>query len=508
MLSVFAGIYINRPLVDPDLWWHIAIGRWIVHNRWVPYVDYWNAFGAGKPWVAYSWSQEVLFAVIDSYFGLRGLLVLQTVLFAGISFALCYVYSRIAKDWLMGLLLGFVVTCSLGGFVLLRPQSFVWIYFLLLLYVLTDIIRKEDGEPLTVYHGFLLIAVMSLWANSHITTVLGLGLCFAWPLHRISISKHIFVVLLAFTGTLLTPYGGAEWLIFFSKTDHPFAHGSIVEFGPATIRDYGTGIYIFLLALLITLASRRPTLVYAGQIAAVVILGVGGMGVVKFLPFAIIIAGALIAEYWGDSPEGYGEISLAIEKFKSSVRLLEGKGLLFLVSILIILFVERPFKQIIEKDYVPSGALDFIKEMNLPYPILNAFGEGGYVMYRLSDQHGNLANRVSIDGRTNVNPVKIADLQGLAYGGRIGWQDYIDQARAKTIIWKNPSPLTALLVADSNWCRVYCDGSNELGYSVFVKREFFDSKSAEFWSNKYCADVQTTCFRDSDMYANNNVYTY
>ena len=89
----------------------------------------------------------------------------------------------------------------------------------------------------------------------------------------------------------------------------------------------------------------------------------------------------------------------------------------------------------------------------------------------------------------------------MAYGGRLGWHDYLDQVHPQTVIWKNPSPLTALLVGDSKWCRVYCDGSYEVGFSVFVTREFFDSKDPTFWVSRYCADVKTTCFRDSDMYS-------
>jgi hypothetical protein len=498
-LAIFGGIYINRPLVDPDLWWHISVGRWIVAHGWVPYVDYWNAFAAGKPWVAYSWTQEVLFAVTESRFGLKGLLVLQTILFASVSLSLCLVFSLIARDWLFGLLVGFVATCSLGAFVLLRPQTFVWIYFALLIWNLTAIIRNEG--KVTLWSGVGLIGIMSLWANSHISTVLGMGLCVAWPWMRVSLRTHMFIVALAFTGTLLTPYGGAEWWIFLSKSDHPFSHGSIIEFGPATIRDYGTGIYLLFVTLAIVFGSKRPQLVYGGPVAAAIILGVGGLGVVKFLPFAVVITAALVAEFWSDRPQEYGEIWNSIEKLKEVITMVEGKGLLFLVTVLLYVYAEQPFKPLVDKGVVPNAALDFIIDKDLPHPILNAFGEGGYVMYRLSDSLGNLEHKVTIDGRTNVNPSKIAEIQGLAYGGRLGWHDYLDQVHPQTVIWKNPSPLTALLVGDSKWCRVYCDGSYEVGFSVFVTREFFDSKDPTFWASRYCADVKTTCFRDSDMYS-------
>lgn len=39
-----------RPLRDPDLWFHIVSGRWILSHQQVPTQDYWNMFGVGKPW--------------------------------------------------------------------------------------------------------------------------------------------------------------------------------------------------------------------------------------------------------------------------------------------------------------------------------------------------------------------------------------------------------------------------------------------------------------------------
>ena len=62
---IAVGLYIAGPLVDPDLWWHITAGRWMIAHGEVPTVDYWNMFGVGKPWRAYSWSVEVIFAAVE-----------------------------------------------------------------------------------------------------------------------------------------------------------------------------------------------------------------------------------------------------------------------------------------------------------------------------------------------------------------------------------------------------------------------------------------------------------
>ena len=48
----------------------------------------------------------------------------------------------------------------------------------------------------------------------------------------------------ALLGTLVTPYFGAEWIVFFSKTSHPLLHSEIIEFGPATILDAPVGMLL------------------------------------------------------------------------------------------------------------------------------------------------------------------------------------------------------------------------------------------------------------------------
>jgi hypothetical protein len=34
---------------DPDLWWHLRTGEWIVENHAIPQTDPFSAYGAGKP---------------------------------------------------------------------------------------------------------------------------------------------------------------------------------------------------------------------------------------------------------------------------------------------------------------------------------------------------------------------------------------------------------------------------------------------------------------------------
>src|SRR5436190_21749859 len=48
------------PILDPDIWWHLRTGQWIVEHATVPTTDLFSSYGIGKPWIAYSWLFEVL----------------------------------------------------------------------------------------------------------------------------------------------------------------------------------------------------------------------------------------------------------------------------------------------------------------------------------------------------------------------------------------------------------------------------------------------------------------
>jgi hypothetical protein len=131
---------------------------------------------------------------------------------------------------------------------------------------------------------------------------------------------------------------------------------------------------------------------------------------------------------------------------------------------------------------VPKGAFDFIEEKSLPKPLLNEFGSGGYLMYRMSDADGNPSSKVAIDGRTNVNPDEIWRMHQASFSGRANWQDFITKVNPGTIVWRQGSPFVSLLLLSPDWCRVFASGTKDEDYVVFVRAEYFRSQSGELTS--------------------------
>ena len=79
----FAGILLfgllamtARNATDPDLWWHLRTGQWIVETGHIPHSDPFSFTRAGTAWVSHEWLSEVVFYEIWKYTGAAGLIKL------------------------------------------------------------------------------------------------------------------------------------------------------------------------------------------------------------------------------------------------------------------------------------------------------------------------------------------------------------------------------------------------------------------------------------------------
>jgi hypothetical protein len=370
--------------------------------------------------------------------------------------------------------LGIFTTCACFDHFTLRPQTVVWVYLIWLLFVVNAI---HDHGP-TLKRLLAVALIHTLWANTHITTIFGLGIIVGWLLReKKDIPLVLKVAAVAFLATLITPYLGGEWLTFISKTDHPFAHRAIAEFQPANIMQFSTGFVLIAFVLLLAFLHYAPLALEPLKIILATGFIMGGLAVVKFLPIAVIVVSALVARVWRSAESdrlALGNIADALQRLKAQIFRLPAEGLTFVIIALMVLNVYGIWQAPLATDIVPIEPVDFIQAKKLPHPILNDFGHGGYMMYRFSDSKGYLEHKVPIDGRTNVAPPEIFESFQAAYMGKMGWQKYLEQVDPKTILWRVASPLTPILLETKKWCVVYGDLEDEAGFVIFLKRSIWE----------------------------------
>jgi hypothetical protein len=488
---ILLGSFLARPIIDPDIWWHINVGRWIVAHREVPYVDYWNTFAVGTPWRAYSWSNEVIYALVDNLWGHTGLGALQLVLGILLAFTFHVCFSNLSGSNFIGAMLSALTLAACRGHFSLRPQTTVWILFLLILWV-SEACKRRGSRPVYLLSVFLL---GMLWANSHLSAVFGVLGLLLWPLNLplsrnevIGSFKLTFVFVL---GTLVTPYLGGEWLTLLAKSDHVFAFNTLDEFSPANLMQATTAVVLFQVVALVVLSFSSNCPPRFGGILLSVITLVVGLLAVKFLPFASISVAALTAIWLRDgivavNSEKRNGLLQGLIMARSRLNSLQPQTVgacAFFIACFGYVNAVKAVSHPIAYSKTPSRAVDFFEEQSLSHPVLNEFESGGYLQYRWSSLNGEPKFLVPIDGRTNVNRRDIWKDYRETFTGREGWRQYFAKVDPRTVIWRRGSPLTTLLLEDADWCRVFEAGSNPSGYGVFITRDEFNARSGVFSSS-------------------------
>ena len=158
-------------LNDGDTYLHIAAGFWILRHHAVPATDPFSYTFAGAPWVAHEWLSEVIMAVAYQLGDWSGVLIL----FGGAAALALGLLARHLSRWLDPLPAAVALFTGAGciaGSLLARPHILAlplieaWTAGLLI-----------AGEQRRV--PWLLLPLMTLWANFHGSFVFGLALACA-----------------------------------------------------------------------------------------------------------------------------------------------------------------------------------------------------------------------------------------------------------------------------------------------------------------------------------------
>jgi hypothetical protein len=162
-LLVCVGVYIQvlskagAVLHDPDTYWHIAVGRWIIAHGEVPQHDVFSFSMPGAPVIPPEWLAEILIAWLYDHFCFATALALLLRLLLR---HLAPVHAMIATAlaWILAL-----------THVLARPHIFT---LAILVWWVAQLVaaRSEHRAP-----SPWLAALMILWANLHSSYMFGLG---------------------------------------------------------------------------------------------------------------------------------------------------------------------------------------------------------------------------------------------------------------------------------------------------------------------------------------------
>src|SRR5689334_15797524 len=159
-----------RAVYDPDIWWHLRAGEWVLNNHAVPQTDWLSNSAAGKPWLLYSWGFDVLVASLYRGFGLFGPIILYpvTMVLCIASMVWLLIREGVRGSWFR-CLLGAGSLIALSPILSPRPGLFTVFFFALELWLILRAERSASPKPL-----YFLPLIFAVWANLHVQFIYGL----------------------------------------------------------------------------------------------------------------------------------------------------------------------------------------------------------------------------------------------------------------------------------------------------------------------------------------------
>ncbi|HXA28758.1 MAG TPA: hypothetical protein VN193_08415 [Candidatus Angelobacter sp.] len=169
-------------LHDPDLWWHLRLGQWILDSHSVPHTELFSFTAAGNAMTAHEWGSEVLFALMARVGGLLLVsLVMACVAWSGL-LALA-LRARARGAGVVAVAVALLVGARAMEPVLgTRPQV-ITVALVCWTLLVAERYLARGGRLVWV-----LPPVVLVWANLHGGVVLGLGaLCLLLALSALSL---------------------------------------------------------------------------------------------------------------------------------------------------------------------------------------------------------------------------------------------------------------------------------------------------------------------------------
>jgi hypothetical protein len=458
-VGILAYVFIlaSKPLNDPDFWFHLKTGEYIVLNGLIPRTDPFSFTFNGHPWIAHGWLSGLIFYLIQSRLGFGALIFLFALL---ITLAFWFVFRRCNAHPLISGIAVLIGVLSMSTNIGVRPRVFTILLSSIFLYILGNYARRGEGKWI-----WILVPLTALWVNLHGGYFIGLALM-ALTMTGIILDKYLGgeqiklwprlgVLSAVMAGSVLAilanPYGAAMPTVPIRVLQSPVYKQIIVDWlSPDFHRPE---VLPFLLLLLLTTAALALSPVRPKPSEVVFFLATlyATLASQRNMTIFALVAVPLFANYtqhWLNSN--------ALGTFLSKSTILESRGLGLLFLLPLVLFAVQlrwtVYGEVRQQTMdVPVRAVDHLKQNQI---FGNTFTEpniwANYLIWSMP------SNPVYIDGR-DVYPERfVAEYAGIVFGTN-DWREAFDRYEVQVAIVGPRSLLARRMRSAGDWQEVYHD---------------------------------------------------
>ena len=462
-MIVTLSLYISS-VQDPDFWWHLRIGRWMVENGRLPSTDIFTFTVPDHVWTDHEYLTEILMWLVYSASGVVGI----SIAFGLITWAGFWVmYRQVRRQpWVIvgvGLAIAAVAGSPIWG---PRAQMITFFFTCLELYWLQGYLSGRS-RALNVFP-----LLMVLWANLHGGWVIGfvwLGVAlvaellgWAWdrsnPAHRAHVRFLAIITAFSVIAVAATPHG-------FSLYPYPFqTQGSVAQqrlivewFSPDFHQIYLRPFEAMVFLVIVGFALRRPSLYEL--LLTLVALGLALQSVRNVALFVAVATPVVIntyAAYWKELAAARGwKLELPPRRIfavTTSIVL----AIIILATTLHIADSVGPAKQrSLDVASYPVGAADWLAaHPEVGTRMYNQYGWGGYLAYRFYPQP---ARRVFIFGEAALMGDSLLNEYQNVQTLRSDWKQVLDKYGVDYIVYNRGEALANVLATQPEWTLAYQD---------------------------------------------------
>lgn len=485
-LTIMAILFVIKftfaGLSDPDFFWHLKTGEYIVSMLVIPVSDPFSFTFLGKQWIPHEWLTEVILYAANNSFGFYGIKILV----ATICIATFHVQLNLAKNflsnetWSILLCLAFFAPNLI--FFTPRPQIFTFLLFSIFLHALLQY-KYSRSVKLLYWLPFLMV----LWVNLHGAFIIGivlLGLFTAseWcnmlirPKAARSTNQALTTLSFVSGATVLAAAINPQHLHIFV---YPFqvlnldvAIGMIAEWRSPNFHILHDKIYLALIIgffFLLIYSKKKPDVT---EIIIPTFFIVSALTAIRHMPLMSVVLLAFSAVF-------LKEVAIANKAkymshgtsvlFKNASREISPTRTAIANVFLIVVFSGTLLLQDSESKVagqnekaLPVGAANFVISNKLDGNMFNSYDIGGYLIYRLAPDR-----KVFIDGRADVYGDKFINDYITIYSGKAGWKEKFDKFAIDYIVCENDAPIRQILNGNGSFKQVFVDEK----YSVLVRND-------------------------------------
>lgn len=461
-LFMYVAMFTVRTTVDPDLFWHLRTGELIVNNG-IPRSDVFSFTVPDNGWVTHEWLTQVLGWGAYSLGGFTAV----SFLFAAVgAIAVAFTYHTLAGGPIQRVLLTAatmaVATISFGArpqlFTLAFAAGFVW---------LVEQVRSGRFPAAKLWWA---VPTMVVWANLHSGFLLGVVILGTYAVGD-TLTRRFFptdntvlpvevaaklmkIAGVAFVAAVLNPSGPKLWIYPFETLRSEEMRELIAEwhspdFHISLLRPF---LVLIVVAFAVLAASKlRPSitdiLLVGGTMAAALmsLRHVALAAVVTMPVLARHLSSAVKDTRMGPWLAGDRDRGMSVGPvFAGVVALVLG------VVVVASVGGKLATNQTTIESHYPAAAVDWLEEEGLvDQHGYNEYGWGGYLIWR--------GVEVFSDGRADVYGDDFLNVIRRLNDADREWEQLLNEYEVKWALVSPDKPLTAVLLADSDWRIAYED---------------------------------------------------